>query len=202
MTYDIAVPESKAVKLASRRLNRSFKHNGENKTCNHYKRVHALQIAYEKDKNVRKDKANKISSKIVDSNDFVAIQDEMIHNWHSGLFGKQIQHSAMGLIKAKLKQSSKTYVVERSFPSTQVCPICGCLTKHPLSEREYNCIHCGYHHPSRDVKSAQSILDEALKQVSMEHRTNSPVELKASDAGDLLIKRIKPQAMKQEAQVL
>jgi len=201
-TYDISVPESKAVKLASRRTNRSFKHNGEVKSKNHYKRARALQKAYEKDRNIRKDRANKICSKIVESNDIIAIQDEMIHNWHSGLFGKQVQHSAMGLIKAKLKQSSKTHVIDRCFPSTQLCPICGCLTKHPLSEREYNCKHCGYHHPSRDVKSAQSILDEALKQVSMEHRTNSPVELKASGADDLLIMRIKSQAMKQEAQVL
>ena len=201
-TYDICVPENKAVKLASKRLNRSFKRNGEIKSNNYYKRVHALQKAYEKDRNIRKDKANKIVSEIISNYDFIAIQDEMIHNWHSGLFGKQVQCSAMGIIKAKLKKSSKVFMVERAYPSTQICPICGCLIKHPLDKREYNCAHCGYHHPSRDIKSAQSILDEALKQVSMERRTNSPVELKTSGADDLLIRRIKPQAVKQEAQVL
>jgi hypothetical protein len=31
------------------------------------------------------------------------MQDENLRGWHSGLFGKQVQHSCMGLIKAKLK---------------------------------------------------------------------------------------------------
>ncbi len=201
-TYDICVPENKAIRLASKRLNKSFRRNGENRSNNHYKRIRILQKAYEKDRNIRKDKANKTVHNILNNYDFIAIQDEMIHNWHSGLFGKQVQCSAMGIIKAKLKKSSKVFMVERFYPSTQICPICGCLTKHSLDKREYNCAHCGYHHPSRDIKSAQSILDEALRQVSMEHRTNSPVELKTSGADDLLIRRIKPQAVKQEAQEL
>ena len=90
------------------------------------------------------------------------MQDEMIANWHSGLFGKQVQHSSMGFIKAKLKNSLKVHVVETSFPSTQICPICGSLTKHPLNKRDYDCKACGYHHDSRDIKSAQSILDYVL----------------------------------------
>ena len=48
------------------------------------------------------------------------------------------------------------------FCPKQICPICGCLTKHPLNKRTYDCEYCGYHHFSRDIKSAQSILDYAL----------------------------------------
>ena len=44
--------------------------------------------------------------KILSSNDFIAIQDELIYSWHAGLFGKQMQYSAMGYIKAKLKNNS------------------------------------------------------------------------------------------------
>ena len=109
----------------------------------------------------------------------------MLQSWHSGWFGKQVQHSAMGLIKAGLKDSPKTVVVEQSFPSTQVCPNCGCLTKHPLEKRDYDCPYCGYHHPSRDIKSAQSILDKALDIVSMEHRTQGPDEIETSSKLDL-----------------
>ena len=65
--------------------------------------------------------------------------------------------------KAELKNSSSVHVVERGFPSTRICPVCGGLTKHPLKERSYTCRHCGYHHPSRDVKAAQSILDETIR---------------------------------------
>ena len=200
-TFDINVPESKATKLTSKKLNKAFKRNGDKKSKNHYKRKAALQRANEKDRNKRIDEANKAISYILSSYDFIAIQDEMIHNWHAGWFGKQVQHSAMGYIKAKLKTNSKVHVVERSFPSTQVCPSCGCLTKHSLDKRAYRCEHCGFAHPSRDIKSAQSILDEALKRVSTEHRANSLVELKTSDV-DVLTNDVKYQAVKQEAHVL
>ena len=176
-TIDIRVSESKSTKLLSKRMNRAFVKNGRKQSNNHYKRIGALRRSYQRDANRRKDLANKAIHDILARNDFIAIQDEMIHNWHSGLFGKQVQHSAMGLIKAKLKNNFKVHVVDRRFPSTQVCPECGCLTKHPLIKREYDCAHCGYHHPSRDQKSAQSILDEALKQVSVERRAQSPVEV-------------------------
>lgn len=199
--FDICVKESKGVKLASKRLNRSLKRNKDKKSNNHYKRKACLNRSYENDKNKRLDKANKVVHHLLTNYDFIAIQDEMIHNWHSGLFGKQVQHSAMGSIKAKLKTNFKVHVVERSFPSTQICPSCGCLTKHSLDKRIYQCEHCGYLHPSRDIKSAQSILDEALYQVSMEHRANSLVELTTSgeDSSSFFTKY---QAMKQEAHTL
>ena len=76
----------------------------------------------------------------------------------------------MGTIKAKLKQSFKVHIISKSYPSTQVCPICDSLNKHPLSKRDYDCPYCGYHNDSRDKKSAQSILDRALYEVSMERR--------------------------------
>ena len=199
--FDIFVKESKMIKRLSKKINRSWIRNGRTNSNNNLKRIALLKKEYEHLHHQRKDKANNIVHDILNDYDFIAIQDEMIHNWHSGLFGKQVQNSAMGLIKAKLKNSSKTFVVDRSFPSTQICPVCGCLTKHPLSERKYKCVHCGYEHPSRDIKSAQSILDEALKQVSMEHRTQSPGEIESSTVADLSAHG-KICAMTQEAQVL
>ena len=160
---NICVPESKGTKLASRRMNKALSHNGNQKSNNHYKRKNKVRKAYEKDKNRRKDLANKAVHEILNNYDFIAIQDEMIHNWHKGIFGKQVQHSAMGVIKEKLKYSSGVYVVSRGFPSTQICPECGKLTKHPLKMRSYTCQYCGYHHPSRDEKAASSILEEAKR---------------------------------------
>ena len=160
---NICVPESKGTKLASRRMNKALSHNGNQKSNNHYKRKNKVRKAYEKDKNRRKDLANKAVHEILNNYDFIAIQDEMIHNWQKGIFGKQVQHSAMGVIKEELKNSSGVYVVSRDFPSTQICPECGMLTKHPLKKRSYTCQYCGYHHPSRDEKAAGSILEEAKR---------------------------------------
>ena len=201
-TIDICVAESKGVKLASKRLNQAYKRNGKKKTNNHNRRVKKLRRAYERDKNRRLDKANKAVHEILSSNDFIAIQDEMIHNWHAGLFGKQVQYSAMGYIKAKLKNNLKTYVVSRSYPSTQICPKCGKKTKHPLKKRDYDCSYCGWHHVSRDIKSAQSILSRALYEinVSPEQRAKSFVEVcsSAQVSRDMMCKN---SPKKQEAQV-
>ena len=161
---NIYIEESKSAKLASKRMNKALSRNGNNKKSNkHFKRKQKLRKAYEKDANRRKDLANKAVHEILSNYDFIAIQDEMIKNWHKGLFGKKIQHSAMGVIKAELKNSSSVHVVSRSFPSTQICPVCGKLTKHPLSKRSYDCQYCGYHHDSRDVKAAASILEKAIR---------------------------------------
>ena len=162
---NVLVEENKGIKLASRRLNKALEHSNKN-AKNHCKRKKKLKVAYEKNSNRKKDKANKLVSMISHNYDNIVIQDEMISNWQSGLFGKQVQHSAMGMIKAKLKNNSRTLVIERNFPSTQLCPVCGCLTKHPLTAREYNCAHCGYHHDNRDVKAAQTILMEGYRRMN------------------------------------
>ena len=162
--YNICVPETKAIKLASKRTNQSYHRNGGKKSNNHRKRIHKQQVAYEKLANKKYDLGNKVVHDLLSQYDLIAIQDEMIANWHKGLFGKQVQHSAMGYIKRKLKTNSKVHVVDRSFPSTQKCPVCGKNTKHLLSERSYRCQYCGYYHPSRDAKAAEMILYEVLSQ--------------------------------------
>ena len=136
----------------------------------------------------------------------------MISAWHKGQFGRSVQHSAMGRVKAKLKNSPGTIVVAKSFPSTQRCPVCEEDTPHPLSKRDYDCSYCGYHHESRDVKSASMILMEALKQnVCTERTTKGPAKAAASleRAGEYLCfpkaatdqGRAVPPPEKQEAQV-
>lgn len=197
-TYNIDIPETKGVKLASKRVNKSLHKNKKKKTNNHKKRRESLRRAYEKQNNIKQNLVNQIVHNILKDNDFIAIQDEMIAGWQKGIFGKQVQHSAMGSIKAKLKKSSKTHVVERSFASTQKCPVCGQNTKHPLSERSYKCRHCGYFHPSRDVKAAMMILWEAMNCVSSERRTKSPAELSTA----IGFTPDKLSALKQEAQML
>jgi len=156
--YNISVPESKAVLFRSRIKSRSYVKNGRNNTKNHYKRIHRLRTAYEKQNNIKQDLANKTVHDLLRDNEYIAIQDELIAGWHKGLFGKQVQHSCMGIIKAKLKNSSKTHVIKSSYPSTQLCPECKKKTFHPLSKRSYDCNHCNYHHPDRDIKAADTIL--------------------------------------------
>lgn len=166
-TFDIRVPENKKIKLASRRFNRSaykakklgvknIKHGK-----NHNKRRRKLKKAYQHVVNQRKDLANKAVHKLLAENSFIAMQDELITLWRKGWFGRQVQWSALGEIKAQLKRSSKTRVIESGFPSTQLCPRCGGKTKHSLEKREFICSHCGYT-AERDINAANNILAEAL----------------------------------------
>ena len=86
------------------------------------------------------------------------MQDENIKGWHKGLFGRQVQSSALGTIKAKLKASDTVLIIDRFFPSTRMCPQCGALKEDiTLSDRTFICNSCGYTE-DRDVKSAKTML--------------------------------------------
>jgi len=57
--------------------------------------------------------------------------DENIKGWQSGWFGKRVSESALGGIIRDLKHKSHTpIVVDRYFPSTQLCPRCGIVIIH------------------------------------------------------------------------
>lgn len=83
--------------------------------------------------------------------------------WHSGRFGKSVQHSCLGTLKRKLIENN-AYVIPRSrklhyrglTPSTKLCPFCGNRVDIPLSDRVFKC-SCGYTE-DRDVKAAKTIL--------------------------------------------
>ena len=169
--YNIKVPESKGTKLASRRMNHKKKGSK-----NWQKAQKKLRVAYEKDMNKKLDAAKKLVS-YLNSYSLIAYQDENLQEWHKE-FGKSVQYSAMGFIKAALKTKAGSVMIDRYFPSTQICPICGKLTPQPLSKRDYDCDYCGYHHDDRDVKAAQVNLRYA--RVSLGRRANSLVELKTT----------------------
>ena len=187
---DICIPETKALKLAQKRFNQWYqKRKDEGLTkyeikskSKYWKLLNKVRKAYEKLGNKKTDKCNKVVSNLLKTNELIVIQDELIHNWHKGLFGRNVQHSCMGLIKAELKKSSKVYVIESSFPSTQLCPKCGNKTPHSLDKREYTCSICGYHHDNRDLKAAETILQEGINRLfgTKSDVKQSPVKQKSS----------------------
>jgi transposase len=177
--YDISIGESDRLKRLQKRLSKC-----EKRSKNRYKVRIKLGKEYEHIANQRKDKANKIVSKLLSENQIVVMQDENIKGWHKGLFGKQVQYSALGTIKSKLELSKQVIVVDRFFPSTKKCYRCGNVVDISLSERTYSCPKCGLIE-DRDIKSAKSILYEGLGNfnyikvsVPMEYRDFKPVEMK------------------------
>ncbi len=85
------------------------------------------------------------------------MQDENIAGWHKGLFGRTVQHSILGLVKAKLAENERVTMLSSRAPTTKYCPQCGKLKKDiTLSDRVYEC-SCGYRE-DRDIHAARNMI--------------------------------------------
>ena len=176
--YRVRIEVSSRLKGLQRKLARQKKGSR-----NYSKTVHAIRREYQKISNIKNDQANKIVHELLSNSGIVFMQDEMIHHWHSGWFGKQVQVSILGRLKARLVNHPRVCVVDKRCATTQLCPECGALNKHTLDKRVYRC-SCGYSE-DRDVHSAMNMLvfgmDEhnVVKSPGVE-RASTPVERKAS----------------------
>jgi transposase len=137
-----------------------------------------IKREYEKVTNRKNDKANKLVSYLKTNYSHIYFQDEMISAWHKGLFGKQVQQSYLGTIKAKLKNLESTTMIKTSEPTTQLCPSCGALNKHSLKERTYTC-SCGYS-DDRDIHSAKNMIFIGSKNYARKELASTPLEEKTS----------------------
>ena len=95
--FDVSIGESDRLKRLQKQLFRRVK--GSN---NRRKTIKLIQREYQKLSNRKQDIVNKLVHKLK-AYDCIVMQDEQVGNWHKGMFGRQIQYSCLGLIKAKLK---------------------------------------------------------------------------------------------------
>ena len=154
--YDCKIHHTSRLKKLQRKLSRQVKGSiGYTKTLN------SIKVEYEKIANKKNDYANKVVHDLLNNYETIVLQDENIKGWHSGLFGRQVQVSCLGRLKASLvslKDSPRVIVIPRYCATTQLClgENCGRLNKMPLSQRTYSC-DCGYSAP-RDTHSANSMI--------------------------------------------
>jgi len=171
---------------------------------NRFKQILKLKKQHQKLVNKKNDTSNKFVSTLKNKYKLICIQDENIKGWHSGFFGKQVQHSILGRIKSKLMKLNTTLVVDRFQPSTKLCPMCGSLNKLKLNDRIYKC-SCGFCE-DRDIKSAKLITVLALNQyIGTEHTNFKPVEILTSGLSEkynILFNNIKLESLNQEAPIL
>ncbi len=143
---------------------------------NYWKTKQKIQKKHQKIYNRRKDIKNKILS-LLKRYEYVLIQEEQIKNWHSGLFGKQIQNTGIGGIISMLKQNIETLIpVDKYEATTKVCSRCGCRKEDiKLSVRTYKCEKCGLV-IDRDLNSAINILKIGLQKVEKTTIKNLPTD--------------------------
>ena len=157
-----------------------------------------IKKEYERISNQKKDKVNKIVGYLVKNYDRIYMQDEMIKQWHQGLFGKQVQNSALGAIKARLKSLESVRVISRSFPTTKMCYNCGAIHESvPLNQRVFKC-DCGLEE-DRDIKAAKTILQVGRLKFPCTERTCTPLEIEATALIESDFTQSKFLSMKEEA---
>jgi len=157
------VPISPKIKRLDRKIMKGNRHK-KIRTHNLIKDQVKREKAYSKLNNKKQDIKNKIVSILKNNYEVVCFQNESIKGWQAGNHGKKIQNTAIGGIISILKNRIHTpVIVNKFFPSTQLCPQCGIKNKLELSDRIYEC-SCGYKN-DRDIKSAIMIEKEGLKQL-------------------------------------
>ena len=132
-----------------------------------------LKVArlHEKISNCRMDYLHKCSISLVRRYDTICIEDlnvkGMVKNHH---LAKSISdaswYSFVSMLTYKAEWNDKKVVkIDRFFPSSQTCSVCGYINKETkkLSIREWECPACHSHH-DRDVNAAINILRVGLKQ--------------------------------------
>lgn len=174
--YNVSIPEDEQLKRLQRQLHRRSQKGSKNR----YKLRLKIRKHYEHISNQKKDKANKIIHELLTMYAKVYFQDENLRGWHSGKFGRQVQRSCLGVVKRKLKeQIHRTWMLDRFFPSTQLCYQCLQMNEMPLEKRVYTC-KCGLTE-DRDLKAAKTILYIGMQKegnlfVPTERRDIKPAE--------------------------
>ena len=168
MKYKVLIEESERIKKCQRLIARRKKGSS-----NRYKARKLLQRAYQKLTSRKKDVANKIVHELLE-HEQVYMQDENISGWHKGLFGRTVQHSVLGLVKAKMIHNERVTVLSSREPTTKYCPCCGKLKKDiTLADRVYECT-CGYRE-DRDIHAARNMI-LLSKKIPVGRRKSTPLE--------------------------
>ena len=166
----------KEQQILSRRQRLALSKGIELSEAKNYKkqRIKVARI-HETIENQRSDFLHKLSTKIVKNHDIIGMESldiaQMLQNKE---LSKQIGDVSWAKFKEQIRYKAdwygKTLVeVEKSFPSSQLCHVCGHKNTQvkDLSVRQWTCPDCHTSH-DRDVNASVNIKKEALRIVASE----------------------------------
>lgn len=153
--------KEKTLRIRQKSLSRKKKGSANRK-----KAVRRVAVLHYRIANARKDYLHKITSKIINENQVIVLEDlnlsGMVKN-HKLV--KAISDVGMGEFRRQLEYKAKWYgrqivIVDRYFPSSKLCSCCGQVKeKLELSERVYSC-DCGLK-IDRDMNAAINLANTA-----------------------------------------
>lgn len=154
----------KNLKIKQQKLSRKAK--GSN---NRNKARRQVAVVHNKITNCRADYQHKLSRRIVDENQVIAVENLAVSNMvKNRKLSKAIRQVGWGsfltMLKYKAEQDGKVYVeIDRWFPSSKTCNVCLNQVSHlPLDIRHWDCSGCHTYH-DRDITAAKNIRDEGLR---------------------------------------
>ena len=138
---------------------------------NYEKQRRKAAKCHRKVRNQRKDFQHKLSRKIADRYDAVAVEDINMKGMSRSLhFGKSVMDNGYGMFREMLgykleRQGKKLIKVDRFYPSSKRCSCCGAIKEElRLDERIYICA-CG-NRMDRDINAAVNIREEGRRLLS------------------------------------
>ncbi|MER7417046.1 transposase [Micromonospora peucetia] len=119
----------------------------------------------------RRDHLHKLTTRLVRENQTIVIEDLTVRNMvKSHSLARAISDAAWRQFRTLLEykadwHSRNLVVVDRWFPSSKLCSVCGVLAERmPLNVRSWTC-RCGTVH-DRDINAARNILAEGLSVIA------------------------------------
>jgi len=145
--------------------------NKEKSSKNYEKQLRKVAKLYVHVANQRRDHLQKLSTAITKQYDYIIVEDLNMRTMANKGFGngKATMDNGFGMFQDMLayklkRKGGKLVVIDRWFPSSQLCSVCGYKNKKVknLNVRSWICPVCGTEH-DRDENAAINILVEGLR---------------------------------------
>jgi putative transposase len=169
------IPAPKFYRKAQRKLRRyqrilSRRKAGSKRQAKAKQRVARI---HQKIANQRGDFLHKLTINLICKYDGLCIEDLSLNGLARTKLAKSFMDASMGEFRRQLTYKTEwnrkhLVVIDRFFPSSKMCNVCGVLNDRlTLSDREWDC-ECGAHH-RRDFLAACNVRDEGLRMLAAGH---------------------------------
>ena len=137
-------------------------------SANHEKARIRVAVQHRKIREARRDNLHKQALRLIRENQAVYVEDLAVSNLARTTLARSVHDAGWSFFVKLLTEKAARYgrsvvKVDRRFPSSQLCSVCGHLDgPKPLSLRAWTCRECSTTH-DRDINAARNILDEGRR---------------------------------------